>query len=50
MIKKAIRWPRWYFALMTLLMFAVAIEVLNPWVARGYLFFGFVVWGFKKVK
>ena len=42
-------WPVWYFALMCVLLFLIAVEVLGTWSAWAYLMLGFGVWGYKRV-
>ena len=49
-MKKLIKWPNWYFAGALAMLFLISIEIAVPWMAWGYLFGGFIIWAFKKVK
>jgi hypothetical protein len=47
-LKDKLRWPVWYFAGMTLLLFVLSVEILDTWAAWLYLMIGFMVWGYKR--
>ena len=48
-LRASLRWPVWYFALMCVLLFLIAVEVLGTWSAWAYLMLGFGVWGYRRV-
>ncbi len=49
-MKNLIKWPTWYMIGALALLFLISVEIAVPWMAWGYLFIGFAIWGFKKVQ